>query len=275
MRRAALCAVLVLAAFAVVKTESQQNPGARGASPLGLARPDWAWKPPIPTGNDGQVHVLPVRGRVYMLVGAGGNITVQAGNDGVLLVDAGTAAMTDKVLAAVRTISPRPLRYIINTNERDAFTGGNDKLAAAGSTIRFRVATDPRVSDALGKDRASVISYLTVFERMSAPTGKVAPRPEEAWPDNTYSTPQKKLSFNDEAILILHQPSTTDGNSIVHFRTDDVVSAGDLLDLTSYPFIDVNAGGSIQAVVDGLHRLGEADARLGSALRQGHRTVDD
>jgi glyoxylase-like metal-dependent hydrolase (beta-lactamase superfamily II) len=221
----------------------------------GQARGNWAWKPPIPTGNDGQVHVLPVRGRVYMLVGAGGNITVQAGSDGVLLVDAGTAAMTDKVLAAVRTISPRPLRYIINTNEREVFTGGNDKLAAAGSTIRFRVATDPRVSDALGKDRASVISYLTVFERMSAPTGKVAPRPEEAWPDNTYSTPQKKLSFNDEAILILHQPSTTDGNSFVHFRTDDVVSAGDVLDLTSYPFIDVNAGGSIQAVVDSLNRL--------------------
>jgi glyoxylase-like metal-dependent hydrolase (beta-lactamase superfamily II) len=90
---------------------------------------------------------------------------------------------------------------------------------------------------------------------MSAPTGKVAPRSEDAWPDNTYSTPQKKLYFNDEPILIMHQPSSTDGNSIVHFRTADVVSVGDLVDLTSYPFIDVNAGGSIQAVVEGLNRL--------------------
>lgn len=221
----------------------------------GPARPAWAWKPAIPTGNDGQVHVLPVRGRVYMLVGAGGNITVQAGDDGVLMVDAGVASMSDKVLAAIRTISRGPLRYIINTDEREAFTGGNEKLAAAGSTIRFRVSTDPRVSDALTKDRASVISYVTVFQRMSAPTGKVAPRAEEAWPDNTYSTPQKKLYFNDERVLIMHQASNTDGNSIVHFRTDDVVSVGDLVDLTSYPFIDVNAGGSVQAVVEGLNHL--------------------
>jgi cyclase len=218
-------------------------------------RPAWAWKPAMPAANDGQVHVLPVRGKVYMLVGAGGNITVQAGDDGVLIVDAGVASMSDKVLAAVRTISRGPIRYIVNTGEREEFTGGNEKLAAAGSTIRFRVSTDPRVSDGLAKDRASVISYVTIFQRMSAPTGKVAPRVEEAWPDNTYSTPQKKLYFNDERVLIVHEPSGTDGNSIVHFRTDDVVSVGDLVDLTSYPFFDANAGGSIQAIVEGLNHL--------------------
>ena len=81
---------------------------------------------------------------------------------------------------------------------------------------------------------------------MSAPTGQVAPRAEDAWPDNTYSTPQKKLYFNDEPVLIIHQPANTDGNSIVHFRTADVVSIGDLVDLTAYPFLDVKAGGSIQ-----------------------------
>ena len=217
--------------------------------------PSWAWKPAIPTGNDGEIHVLPVRGSVYMLVGAGGNITVHAGNDGVLLVDSGVASMSGKVLAAVRTISPRPLRYIVNTNERAEHTGGNDTLAAAGSTIRFRIGTDPRVSDGLTKDRASVIAFLTVFHRMSAPTGQVAPRPEEAWPDNTYSTPQKKLYFNDEPVLIMHQPSTTDGNTIVHFRLADVVSVGDLIDLTGYPVIDLKAGGSIEAVVEGLTRV--------------------
>jgi glyoxylase-like metal-dependent hydrolase (beta-lactamase superfamily II) len=113
-------------------------------------RPAWAWKPAIPTGNDGQVHVLPVRGRVYMLVGAGGNITVQAGDEGVLIVDAGAASMSDKVLAAIRTISRGPLRYIINTDEREEFTGGNEKLAAAGTTISFRVATDPRFGKTTG-----------------------------------------------------------------------------------------------------------------------------
>ena len=86
----------------------------------------------------------------------------------------------------------------------------------------------------MGKDRANVVAYLTVFHHMSAPTGQKATRPEAAWPDNTYSTPQKKLTINDEPVLIMHFPSNTDGNSIVHFRTSDVVSVGDLLDLTGH-----------------------------------------
>ncbi len=81
---------------------------------------------------------------------------------------------------------------------------------------------------------------------MSAPTGQVAPVPEDAWPNDTYSTPQKKLYFNGEPIQIMHQPANTDGNSIVLFRKSDVVSAGDLFDLSGYPFIDLKAGGSIQ-----------------------------
>jgi cyclase len=218
-------------------------------------RADAAWKPPIPTIGDGSVHVLPVRGNVYMLVGAGGNITVQAGEEGVLVVDTGRAAMSEKVLAAIRTISPRPLRYVVNTNERDEHTGGNETIAAAGKSIPFRLTNPSHVQGTIGTERASVISFLTVFHRMSAPTGQVAPRAEAAWPDNTYSTPQKKLFFNDEPVLIMHRPSNTDGNSIVHFRTADVVSTGDLVDLGAYPFIDVAAGGSIDAVVDSLNSV--------------------
>ena len=219
-------------------------------------RASWFWQPAIPAVPAGEVEIVPVRGKVSMLVGAGANITVHAGDDEVLLVDAGVASMSDKVLAAVRRISTRPIRYIVNTTEREAHTGGNERLAAAGSTIPFRVAGDPRVSDGrLGNDRASVVSYLTVFHRMSAPTGQQAPRPEAAWPDNTYSTSQKKLFINDEPVLVMHFPSTTDGTSIVHFRTPDVVSVGDLVDLTGYPMIDVKAGGSIDAVVESLNRL--------------------
>jgi glyoxylase-like metal-dependent hydrolase (beta-lactamase superfamily II) len=170
----------------------------------------WFWKPAIPTGNDGQVHVWPVRGNVYMLVGAGGNITVQIGEDGVLVVDSGSASMSAKVLEAVRTLSRRPLRYVINTSERADYTGGNEAIAAAGKTIPFRISTDVRVSDGrLGKDKANVIAYLTVLNRMSAPTGQVAPSPEGAWPDDTFSTPQKKLYFNDEPVVIMHNPAYT------------------------------------------------------------------
>ena len=124
-----------------------------------------------------------------------------------------------------------------------------------GSTIPFRPRRMCGCRTGCRGIRTNVISYLTVFHRMSAPTGKVAARPEEAWPDNTYSTPQKKLYFNDEPVVILHVPSNTDGNSIVHFRGADVISVGELLDMNGYPRIDIAAGGSIDAVVQGLYRV--------------------
>jgi glyoxylase-like metal-dependent hydrolase (beta-lactamase superfamily II) len=230
-----------------VQTQSAQAGGSQAP---------WAWSPGVRSVKADEVEVLPVRGRVYMLVGAGANITVHAGDDEVLLVDAGLASMSAKVVAAVRSISTRPIRYIVNTSEREDHTGGNEAVAAAGSSIPFRISTDPRVSDGrLGTERANVISYLSVLHRMSAPTGQQAPRPEGAWPDNTYSTAQKKLYLNDEPILIMHFPSNTDGNSVVHFRTSDVVSVGDLVDLTGYPLIDIKAGGSVQAVIESLNRL--------------------
>jgi glyoxylase-like metal-dependent hydrolase (beta-lactamase superfamily II) len=129
-------------------------------------------------------------------------------------------------------------------------------LRRPAAAIPFRIASDVRVSDGrLGKDRALVISYVTVFHRMSAPTGQEAPRKEDAWPDDTYSTPQKKLYFNDEPVMIMNLPGNTDGQSIVHFRTADVMSVGDLVDLHSFPYIDIKAGGSIQSVIDGLNKL--------------------
>ncbi len=264
---------LVLAAAALVVGA----PRAQTQAP----RPAWAWKPALAGANDGQVHILPVRGRVSMLLGAGGNITISAGSDGVMVVDTGAATMTDKVLAAIKSISPRGvIRYVVNTSERDDFVGGNEKLALAGNTIRFRVATDPRVSDALTKDRASIISFVSIFERMSAPTGQVSKHPEDAWPDDTYSSTQKKLYFNDEPVLIMHVPSNTDGNSIVHFRLDDAISVGDLIDMTNYPYIDVKAGGSISQVVEALNRVldltvPDTKTELGTLVIPGHGRLLD
>jgi glyoxylase-like metal-dependent hydrolase (beta-lactamase superfamily II) len=103
-----------------------------------------------------------------MLVGAGANITVQAGEQGIMLVDTGIASMSDKVVAALKTISPRPLRYIINTTHLDDHTGGNAAIAATGEIIPFR---EPNYTagpqGALDTHKASVISYLSVFHRMA------------------------------------------------------------------------------------------------------------
>ena len=254
-------------ASTAVFTQGRQG-GARGAAP--------AWPPKLEAPAPGAVEVLPVQGQIFMIVGAGANITVQAGEAGVLVVDTGTAAMADKVLAAIRTISKKPLRYVVNTVEWPEYTGGNEKIASAGEIIPFREANyTAGPQGALDIKKASVISYLTVFHRMSALGGA-----ENAWPDNTYSTPEKRLSFNGEPVVMLHQVGNTDGNSLVHFRKSDVISVGPMLHLDSYPRIDVKAGGSIQAIVEGLNRLillavPEANAAGGTLIVPGHGRIAD
>jgi len=205
-----------------------------------------------------------------MLVGAGANITVQAGDDGILLVDTGLAEMSDKVLDAIWPLSKKPLIYIINTSDQADHVGGNENVGKAGRPVPTagqvravyrndwlrqmkdrNAAADP----VLSAPGAYIIAFRTVLDRMSAPAGKVAATPEAAWPNDTYSEPQKNLFFNGEAVQIFHQPGTTDGNSIVMFRRSDVISTGDIFDLTSYPVIDIESGGSIQAVIEGLNRL--------------------
>jgi glyoxylase-like metal-dependent hydrolase (beta-lactamase superfamily II) len=211
--------------------------------------------------------VLPVQGNVFMISGAGANITVQAGDQGKLLVDTGTAAMAPKVIAALKTIPANgPLRYIVNTTHYLDHVGGNAAIAPTGEIIPFR---EPNYTagpqGALDTKKASVISYLTVFHRMATPEGKTQPTPEVGWPDNTFSIEQKRLSFNDEPVVMMHMPANTDGNSIVLFRKSDVVSAGELLDLTRYPLLDLEAGGSIQAIIDSLNKLIEITVPKGNA----------
>jgi len=207
------------------------------------------------TQQNSEIHVLHVQGNVYMLVGAGGNIAVQAGKDGVLLVDTGGAQMTDRVLATVKQlakpITNRPIRYIINTHFHPDHTGGNEKLRAAGATITGgNVAGN--ISDAT--EGAALFAHENVMKRMSAPTGSAAPRPSGAWPTDTYFGDKKEIFFNGEAIQLFHPNSAhTDGDSIVFFRRSDVISSGDIFMTTSYPVIDLQGGGSINGVIDALN----------------------
>jgi cyclase len=206
-------------------------------------------------GNpNSEVHVLPVQGNVYMLVGAGANITAQVGNDGVLLVDAGLAPMSDKVVAAVRTTFAKPIRYIIDTNIFADHVGGNENIGKQGRRYDAP-AGNPGNPIAILGEGAQIIAFQSVLDRMSDSKSKDA-APETAWPNDAYEDPRKPLHFNGEAIDILHQPAAnTDGDTMVLFRASDVVSTGDIFSTTSYPMIDVERGGSIQGVIDGLNRL--------------------
>ena len=196
--------------------------------------------------NNAEIHVLPVQGNVYMLVGAGSNMTVQIGNDGVLIVDAEYAPLSEKILAAIRTLSKGPIRYLVNTTYDADHTGGNEPIRKAGSTIAGgNVAGD--IQDAA--EGAQIIAHDNVLMRMSN-------RSPGSLPTSTFLGDSKKLFFNGEGIEILHQPAAhTDGDSMVFFRRSDVISTGDIFTTTSYPVIDLSAGGSIQGVIDGLNRL--------------------
>jgi cyclase len=206
-------------------------------------------------GNAGnaEVHIWPVQGNVYMLVGDGANITVQVGDQGVLLVDTGLAKMSDKLLAAVRSLSDKPIRYIIDTNDDPDHLGGNENLAKAGSTI-----TGGNVVGDIGAsagDTAAVIAFQSILDRMSMPKENQSAMPQNAWPTDTYTVPQKSFWFNGESIRVFHQPGLTDGDSMVYFRRSDVVSTGDTFRTDSYPVFDLKRGGSIQAIIEGLNRL--------------------
>ena len=196
--------------------------------------------------NSVEIHILPVQGNVYMLAGAGGNITVQVGNDGVLIVDTQYAPLSEKILAAIRTLSKGPIRYVINTTYDADHTGGNEPIRKAGSTIAGgNVAGD--IQDAA--EGAQIIAHDNVLMRM-------ADRPSGSLPTSTFLGDSKKLFFNGEGIEINHQPAAhTDGDSIVFFRRSDVISTGDIFTTSSYPVIDLAVGGSIQGVIDGLNRL--------------------
>jgi cyclase len=254
--------------------------------------------------RDGQVHILPVQGNIYMLVADGTNVTASVGPQGVLLVNTGAAAMTEKLQAAVHELAtavasapttnncfgpncpgiafgwsspfintiissptpPKPLRYIINTSDAPENIGGNEKFAASGFFPR-----GGGLGAATGVGRtATIIAHENVLNRMSAPAGKQAATPEHAWPTDTYFDEFFKLPefFNGEAVIVYNEPAAnTDGDSIVFFRHSEIISAGNVFSTVSYPLIDLEKGGSISGIIKGLNHI--LDLAVGEYRSQG------
>ena len=185
---------------------------------------------------------------------------MQTGPDGIVLVDSGSGPMADAVVAEIKKLSAQPIRYIINTSADADHAGGNEKLAMAGQSLFVAGNGGPgggtaasAISNAGG---ASIIGTENVYTRMSEPAGWQAPFPTVAWPTETYSRKQKTLYLNNEGIQVIYQPAAhTDGDSIVFFRRSDVIVTGDVFDITRFPVIDVERGGSIQGEIDALNRL--------------------
>jgi glyoxylase-like metal-dependent hydrolase (beta-lactamase superfamily II) len=292
---------LAITALVTIPMQAQQ----RTIEPTRFSRAPMIQPPP-----PGEVEVLPVRGNVFAIFGAGGNVVVSVGGDGVLLVDAGRAGMTDKLMAAVQqlqrewaarhqpmpiawgaetrssvadrqvTAPPKPIRYIINTSVDADHVGGNEKLRNAGQTFTGgNVAGN--IADA--GEGAAILSHENVLSRLAHGGEGQAALPADALPTDTYFVDFYKLShyFNGEGVQLIHMPKAhTDGDSIVHFRGADVIALGDLMATGSYPTVDLAKGGTINGILDGLNRvldMSMVEFRLegGTLMVPGHgRLVD-
>jgi cyclase len=173
-----------------------------------------------------------VSGNVYMLVGSGGNMAVSIGDDGILIVDTQFAPLTEKIVAAIRTLSDAPIRFVINTHVHGDHVGGNENFNRLG---------------------AQILGHQNVKARMRA-----AGSPDGAIPSITFSE-EVSLYFNGEEITIIpsESPAHTDGDSFVYFRGSNVLHTGDVYVTLSFPIADVDNGGTLTGHIDALNQIME------------------
>ena len=187
-----------------------------------------------------QIQTVSVAPGLSMLVGAGGNIGVSAGEDGVFLVDDQYAPMAEKIKAAVAALSPKPIRFVLNTHWHGDHTGGNESLGKSGTLI---VAHDNV------RARMSTEQFIALFD------SRVPPSPAAALPVVTFADAVTFHLNGDEVHAFHVPPAHTDGDSIVHFKKANAVHMGDIYFNGMYPFIDVSSGGSIDGMIAAVDRV--------------------
>jgi glyoxylase-like metal-dependent hydrolase (beta-lactamase superfamily II) len=215
-RRAVLgCVVLLLVGATAVRAQQQQD----------LAQVE--------------ITTIPVAPGLYLLQGAGGNMAASVGEDGIVLVDDQFAPLAPKILAALGRLSPKPLRFVINTHWHGDHTGGNEALGGAGAVI---------VAHGNVRKRMSVPQLANLTKR------EIPASPPASLPVVTFAE-DVTLHFNGEQVHVFHVADAhTDGDAIVHFQRADALHFGDTLFVGSYPFIDGNSGGTLPGLVAALDR---------------------
>ena len=246
---------MAVAAFGLLATvesaSAQVNPSYKKYSASHLAK----------VFSNGDIHVLPVQGNIYMIVAGKVNVVAQVGDDGILLVDTGTKELADKLTDTLRMrFDNKPIRYIINTSVNSEHTGGNETVVKYNRSRNAPPGAPPEAGGGGGggggANAIRVIAHETTLNRMNGSVKGEIEAPADALPTSVFTGEKKKIYFNGEPIEIIANPGgTSDGDVMVFFRGSDVIASGDLFRPDSYPTIDVKRGGTVQGVLDGLNRI--------------------
>ncbi|WP_462249853.1 MBL fold metallo-hydrolase [Ekhidna sp.] len=197
-----------------------------------------------------EVKVNKVSDNISYLVGSGGNIGVIHGNDGVLIIDDQFAPLSEKIKQAVKTLSSEDIKYVLNTHYHGDHSGGNENFKNDGAII---------VAQDMVRQRLSTTFTNEVFGR------EMPAKPDSYLPTITFSK-DMTFHFNDEEMKFVHSPSAhTDGDAIIHFKTSNIIHAGDCFVRYGYPYIDISAGGSIDGMIDAqrmLLKIADAETKI-------------
>lgn len=170
---------------------------------------------------------------VFVLFGAGGNIGVSVGDDGVFVIDDQFAPLSEKILAEIKTLSDKPLKFLVNTHWHGDHTGGNENMTKAGATI---------------------IAHNNVKTRLLNPRRDGSSNPKEALPVITFKE-QLYITINGEPVGVFHVANAhTDGDAMLYFTESNILHTGDTYFKGRYPYIDLNSGGSVNGYIEAVKR---------------------
>ncbi len=237
--------VIMVGPADVARAQGKGKGGKQGGAPAPAARPS------NPALANAEIHTLNVQGNVYMIVGPGGNTAVQVGDSGALVVDTQYEEVSDKIVAEIRKLTSKPIRYVVNTSADPDHTSGNAKISRAGA---------PVIGGNLGavafENGATIVAHENVLRAMSQSGEGKAEANADLLPTTTYFQGQKEIFFNEEPVIVMFEPAAhTNGDSMVFFRRSDVIATGDIFNMNSYPVIDVQKGGSVQGVIKALNAV--------------------
>lgn len=195
------------------------------ASPFTVAQRDF---------SNVQIKTTDLGQNIFLLEGAGGNIGVSTGDDGVFVIDDQFAPLSIKIMQAIKTLSDKPVSYVLNTHWHGDHTGGNENFGKAGAVV---------VAHENVRQRMSTDQFMETFNRT------VPAAPDAALPVVTF-TDNVNFYFNDDEISVMHMPAShTDGDAIVHFKKANVLHMGDTFFNGFFPFIDHSSGGTLDGII--------------------------